>query len=161
MNVKDYMRIAYINAERDSHDNSTRAGAIIIIDQASHISGVNRFTSAKQNNERNLNRERKYPRIVHAERHAIFTAARMGIRLEGKTMVCPWACCPECAQAIVMSGISKVYAHKDALDRTPERWREAIQMGIEILKDGDVEYIPWSGNIGKCVNLFDGEVWYP
>ena len=154
------MRSAYILSHLLSQDDSTHVGAVIVLDSG-FIYGLNHFTSPKQFCSKNLIRRRKYPRIAHAERDVIYKAAREGIKLSGRTMVCPWATCAECAQAIVLSGLSCVVAHKEAQDQTPERWKETIKIGHEILKDGGVQFIEWSGKVGGCENLFDGEVWYP
>ncbi len=159
--IKHYLRIAYQYTTEYSHDDSTHVGAIIIIPDGLNIYGANRFTSPTQRCSENLERSRKYPRIAHAEREVIYTAARLGTKLKNCIMVCPWATCPECAQAIVLSGIRSVYAHKEALDKTPERWLEALQIGQEILADGGVEFIQWAGKVGDCENLFNKGVWCP
>jgi len=159
--IRRYMRLAYDYAAKNSHDDSTQVGAMVLVPFGVDLYGTNRFTSPLQKCPENLERSRKYPRIVHAEREVVYTAARLGIQLKGCTMVCPWAACPECAQAIVLSGIDRVYAHKDALDQTPPRWAEAVEIGREILADGGVEFIQWSGKVGDCGNLFNGEVWLP
>ena len=158
--IRHYMKSAYNYATFHSHDTSTHVGAVIIGDDI-QLQGTNRFTSPNQNIPQNLERRRKYPRIVHGERDVIFTAARLGIPLEGTTMICPWATCSECAQAIVLAGINRVYAHKDALIQTPERWKESLEIGQEILRDGGVEFIVWEGKVGDCENLFNGKVWKP
>jgi dCMP deaminase len=159
--IETYLRIAYQTATKNSHDDSTQVGAVVVLNDVCFIAGVNRFSSYLQNNSKNLERSRKYPRIIHAERDVVYNAAKYGYSLKGTIMVCPWATCPECAQAIVASGIGKVYAHSDALVQTPERWKESLDIGKEILFDGGVEFIQYSGKIGNCENLFDGEVWYP
>ena len=76
-------------------------------------------------------------------------------------MVCPWACCSDCARAIVLAGIPLVVAHKQAFAMTPERWREEIAVGLEILEGGGVTYHLLDSKIGEVENLFNGEVWYP
>lgn len=159
--ISAHLRGVYRFATKYSHDDSTHVGALINCPLGGSVIGANRFSSIDQNLKKNLVRERKYPRIVHAEREAIYTAVRLNEKIAGGTMVCPWATCPECAQAIVLSGIREVIAHKEALDQTPERWQEALEIGKEILLDGGVYFTIWSGKLGECENLFDGEIWYP
>ncbi len=161
VDLRMHLRIAYCYATTYSHDNSTHVGAKIVGCRPLDLVAANVFSSRSQNIPENLIRERKYPRIVHAERAVIYLAAKKGISLYGATMICPWATCPECAQAIVASGIIAVYAHKDALDKTPERWRESLEIGMEVLRDGGVEFHQYAGKLGDCTNLLDGEVWYP
>ena len=44
----------------------------------------------------------------HAERNAIYAAAREGIRLEGSTIFTPGLPCPDCARAIIQAGIVEI-----------------------------------------------------
>ena len=160
--IRTYLQQAYNYATLNSHDNSTHVGSVIVSETPRFtIFGTNGFPSESLLTKENLERERKYPRIEHAERVAIYRAARQGYRLEGATMFCPWACCAECARAIVVSGIKAVYTHKEALDKTTDRWKESIEIATEILDHAGVDYIHWSGEVGDCVNLYDGQIWYP
>ncbi len=159
--IQRHLRRAYNYATMASHDNSTHVGAKIVGCRPLDLVAANVFSSRSQNIPENLVRERKYPRIVHAERAVIYLAAKKGIGLYGATMFCPWATCPECAQAIVSSGIIRVYAHKDAHDKTPDRWREALEIGQEILRGGGVSFHQYAGKLGDCENLFDSRIWYP
>jgi hypothetical protein len=61
----------------------------------------------------------------------------------------------------VLSGIRKVVAHKQAYDITPDRWRESIAIGLEILRAGGVEYELLDAKIGYVQNRFDGRLWNP
>ncbi len=159
--IKRHLQDAYRYATTHSHDNSTHVGAKIVGCKPISLVASNAFSSRNQNIPENLVRVRKYPRIVHAERAVIYMAAKLGVSLLDTAMFCPWACCSDCAQAIVSAGITTVWAHADALDKTPERWRVEIELGQEILRDGKVFLRPWAGKLGDCENLFDGEVWYP
>jgi dCMP deaminase len=161
---EDYLRKAYKLASEQSTDRVTNVGALIIHPYTGDIltQGVNAFTDKNQyKNESNHLRPRKYKVTEHAERAAIFSAARYGIATAGMYMVCPWASCPDCARAIVKSGISKLIGHKQALDRTPERWKDDVALGLEILAGGGVEYLPYDGKIGGVEILFDGQRWQP
>jgi dCMP deaminase len=158
------MRRAYQLADDQSTDTSTKVGALLIdpVDGVVLTAGVNAFTNLDMANDpRNYERPRKYKVTEHAERASIYSAAKCGIRTEGLTMVCPWACCSDCARAIVLAGIPLVVAHQQAYDKTPDRWREEVDVGIEILTGGGVEYRLLDAEIGDVENLFNGEVWYP
>ncbi len=159
--IQCHMRHAYRAAGLLSDDDNTQVGAIVPDAWTLPLVGANRFSSPGQNIPDNLERSRKYPRIVHAEMDIIFTAAASEISLQGATMVSPWSPCPPCAQGIVRSGISRVYIHKAAMDKTPERWRDLLEIGHEILEDGGVTLIMWEGKVGECKNLFNGEMWEP
>ncbi len=155
------MRHAYRAARLLSEDNNTQVGAVVPDAWTLPLVGANRFSSPDQNIPENLERSRKYPRIVHAEMDIIFTAASSKISLHNTTMICPWSPCPQCAQGIVRAGISQVYVHKAAMDKTPDRWKDLLAIGQEILEDGGVTLIVWHGTVGDGTNLFDGEEWCP
>ena len=88
-------------------------------------------------------------------------AGYQSISPEGLTMVANWVACPDCARAIVLSGITHVVCHEECMQRTPKRWKKLVDTGLEILKKGGVELIRWSGKVGDVENLNNGEVWYP
>ena len=157
------MREAYRLASEKSTDTSTKVGAVLIDpDGRILVSGVNAFTNPSMAQDpRNRERPRKYKVTEHAERAAIYKAACTGITTTGLTMVCPWACCPDCARGIVLAGIPLVVAHQQAYNMTPERWREEVSIGIEILEGSGVRYILYDGIIGGVENLFDGRIWCP
>lgn len=163
MEIKNLLRQAYLYGDWFSRDKSTHLGAILVDATGQMVTaGINTFTDEHQRDvEENYFRPRKYKVTEHAERAAIYRAARHGKATLGLTLICPWASCPDCARAIVLAGIKEVIGHKQAFDRTPDRWREEIEIGFEILKGGGVKYTFYDGRIGDIENLFDGEIWYP
>ena len=164
LRYQELMRRAYQLASEESTDTSTKNGALLIdpVDRGVMVTGVNHFAVPDMSSDlRNYVRPRKYQVTEHAERAVIYKAAQRGIRTDGLIMVCPWACCSDCARAIVLAGIPLVVAHKQASDKTPERWREEVDVGLEILEGGGVTYYLLDSKIGNVKNLFDGEVWYP
>ncbi len=160
---RDLMLCAYKVAYHESTDANTKIGALLINDDGKVlVSGANAFIDpAMTLLPANHERPRKYKITEHAERASIYKAAMLGIPLQGQTMVCPWACCTDCARAIVLSGIKLVVAHQQAYDMTPERWQEEVSLGIKILEGGGVNYTLFDGEIGSVENLFNGKVWYP
>jgi dCMP deaminase len=161
---RNLMRRAYQLAQDRSTDTSTKNGALLVNPFSGFVvaRGVNSFTDSEMvNDPKNHERPHKYKVTEHAERAVIYRAAFQGHRTHGLVMVCPWACCADCARGIVLAGISKVVAHQQAYDKTPERWREEVEIGIEILKGGGVEYELLDAKIGDVENLFNGKVWHP
>jgi len=154
----------YHYAAIKSHDKNTQVAAAIL---GSHdeilVCGANVFTNYEQSllpiyQEKPL----KYKVIEHAERVAIFVAAKLGIETNGRKMLATWACCPECARAIVLSGITDVYVHKQCYDRSPERWKDDLALGLDILKNGKVQFHFVDAIIGGgVINLFNGKIWTP
>lgn len=147
---------AYGEAKK-SPDPSTQVGAII-------IDANGEVVSSAYNAPVVLGLESILPKTIymeHAERAAIYEAARRGLTTTGLTMVCTWASCVECARAIVASGIRTVVRHGDLIKKTPCRWYESINAGNKIFKAGGVEIIEIFGKINAPTIRFDSLLWAP
>jgi dCMP deaminase len=151
------MRAAY-SAASASPDRSTQNGAVIGGDAGKIIATCNRFPRGIDPDDDDIHEKPlKYKIIVHAERNAIYQAARSGIRTNGRTMVACWAACPECAQAIVEAGIARIVVHADRMDATPDRWREDVDRGLWLLEKGGVDVVRLEGAVDAGVTIrFDG-----
>jgi len=121
--------------------DSTQTAAIITDDMNFIKStGFNGFPMGCNDNvsTRSL-RPAKYLYTEHAERNAIYAAARNGISLEGTTMYIRWFPCADCARAIIQSGISKLVCSKPNFD-TPT-WGVHFVAALEMLEESGVELI--------------------
>jgi len=158
--TKELLYWAYMAAKR-SDDRSTKLGALIWDGEDILAAGANCFVPGFGGEPEHHERPLKYAITEHAERSAIHNAYSKGYDLEALTLVCPWVACPDCARAIVLSGISRVICHEECMKRTPERWRELVDTGLLILERGGVELIRCREKIGKVENLNGGEIWHP
>ena len=120
-----------------SEDTSTKVSCIIIDEnsQTQLSIGWNGLPRGNELTDRRLNeRPYKYKWFEHAERNAIYNAARKGIALEGSTMIIrnqyP---CTDCARAIIQSGISKLYTLEPEPDHP--RWGDDMKVSIEMLSE--------------------------
>lgn len=155
------LRIAYGIASM-SNDPSTKNGALLIDDKGNICSeGCNFFADGVCETLERWERPLKYEYVEHAERNVIYAAAKRGVKTNGLIMVCPWALCADCARAIIQSGIKLLVTHKQAYDRSPERWREQIDRALQMLKEAKVEVIMYDGKIGGVTNRHNGELWEP
>lgn len=93
-----------------SKDQSTKVGAVIVGPDHEVLSlGWNGFPRGVDDNvQERHERPAKYEWTEHAERNAIYNAARHGIALRGATIYVTHAPCAACARAIVQSGIRAV-----------------------------------------------------
>ena len=93
-----------------SKDASTRVGALIIGPagevRGTGYNGAPRGSKADEDNR--ANRPEKYFWFEHAERNAIYNAARCGTPTDGCTMIITHPPCMDCARAIVQAGIKEV-----------------------------------------------------
>lgn len=88
-------------------------------------------------------RPAKYGWGEHAERNAVFNAARVGIPLEGCTIYVPWYPCMDCARAIVQTGITRLVATEPNWD--DPIWGGGFRMAREMFDE-----------IGFRVDFMDG-----
>jgi deoxycytidylate deaminase len=154
------LRAAYTAAHK-SDDQSTKNGAILVNEGWNVIAGWNHMLDGYGDKPEHHERPFKYWVTEHAERSVILKAAAKGIQTKGLTMVANWVACPDCARAIVLSGIVAVVCHGGCQSRTPVRWKEQVEAGLKILKNGGVKLFVWHGDIGQCENLNNGEIWCP
>ena len=160
MGIKELLRKTYEYAH-ESDDRSTKLGAMIWHPEHGMIvRGCNHFIPGYGDAPEHHERPLKYAITEHAERDVIYKSMKVG-PIGNCILVCPWVACPDCARAIVLSGLRHVICHKECMDRTPERWRDMVNTGLNILYCGGVEVIHWSGEVGNVENLNNGEIWLP
>lgn len=93
-----------------SKDRSAGTGCVIVgPDRLLRASGYNGFIrgiddEVPERHERPAN----YSWTEHAERNAIYNAAKLGIALEGCIAYVNWYPCTDCARAIVQAGITRL-----------------------------------------------------
>lgn len=120
-----------------SKDESTKLGAVIVgPDNEIRSTGFNSFPRGIVDTiPGRQNRPHKYHYFEHAERNAVYNAARVGIPLKGCRIYCAWPPCPDCARAIIQVGIIEVVV-KSA--NVPERWRESMGYARVMLDEAGV-----------------------
>jgi dCMP deaminase len=150
---KYFMSMACLVALK-SKDESTKVGAIIIGDQKEILAtGYNGFPRmADESIPERHKRPDKYIWTEHAERNAIYNAARTGCKLSGCTMYTPFFPCTNCARAIIQSGIRTIVTTPVC---TPN-WEEDLKVSKVMLGECGVNHIVYSGPIQRELYLFVG-----
>jgi dCMP deaminase len=131
-----FMELADVAARR-SKDQSTKLGAIVVgPDQEIRATGYNSFPRKIRDNlpERQA-RPWKYKFVEHAERNAIYAAARVGTPLKGCTIYCAWPPCTDCARGIIQAGIIEIVVRTLEV---PDRWKEDMGAAMEMLLEARV-----------------------
>lgn len=107
-----------------SKDRSTKVGCVIVgPDNEIRSTGYNGFPRGiNDDTPERHERPEKYLWTEHAERNAIYSAARVGIPLKGCRAYLPWFPCMDCARALVQSGIVELIATKP--DLNDPKWGE-------------------------------------
>lgn len=152
-----YLHRAYEMAKKASDDPRTHNGAVVVA-RDFVCSGANGLPYGVKPLPERLEPNNKKYWFIHAEMDAIL---RAGTQTRGATLYSPWCACCDCAKAIIASRILRVVAHKEMHDRTPEFWRESIEIGVQMLEEAGIEYVRVTGKVGGITNLMRGEVWEP
>ena len=98
------MQAALYEAQ-DSDDPSTQTGAAIADDEGNIITvGANRMPYGVKPNKSRMEAPEKYLVREHAERQAIYNAAKYGHSLLHSVMVTIWAPCADCARGTINAG---------------------------------------------------------
>lgn len=121
-----------------SKDHSTKVGCVIVgYSNEIRSIGYNGFPRHINDDEPSRHeRPEKYSWTEHAERNAIYNAARAGISLDGCRMYLPWFPCMDCARAIVQSGLKELIAYPP--DFAHPTWGRDFHLATELLKEGGV-----------------------
>lgn len=133
-----------------SHDPGRGVGAIIVAGDGSKrvlSMGYNDFPQ-KINDHIPARREKpaKYDYTEHAERNAIYSAARYGINISGATMYAAWFPCHECARAIIQSGIKEIVTREPEFDN--DNYGRSFKISLEMMKEAGVRIVYLKD--GKC-----------
>jgi dCMP deaminase len=126
-----------------SKDPSRQVGCVIVgPNNELRATGFNGFPRGVDDaDESRRVRPAKYKWTEHAERNAIYNAARVGIPLQGCRMYLPWFPCMDCARAIVQCGIVELICIKPDL-RDPQ-WGDDFAQVPQLLVDGGVAVRWW------------------
>jgi deoxycytidylate deaminase len=100
---------------------------------------------------------------VHAETNCIFKFKPE--ILEKSLMIAPWYACSDCAKNIILSKkINMICGHKQAFERTPEKWRRSIQCAFKMLHANNIACYAYDGKIFDDPSVLvrmDGVLWNP
>jgi len=144
-----FMRMAE-NVKTRSKDRSTQVGSVIVGDGHTVLSvGYNGFPrNLKDDVETRHTRPIKLLYTEHAERNAIYSAARNGVRLLGSTMYVTGggSPCADCARAIIQAGIVKVICIDKKFEGKSSLWEESCAVGKEMLVETGVEFVTLDKN---------------
>lgn len=123
----------------DSPDRSRKVGAVMVNDDLKIVTfGCNTLPDGVEHADEFLVRPAKYDWTEHAERNAIYAAAREGHATGGCTMILPWFPCIECARAMVQAGVTRVIAtYPDVDDPT---WGEGFKVGLRMFAKKGIQF---------------------
>lgn len=130
-----------------SKDPNTKVGCVIVgPDHEVRSMGYNSFPRGIDDKvPERQERPEKYFWIEHADRNAIYNAARVGIPLKGCTMYLPFAPCTNCARGIIQAGIVRVMVDGKTHDAKKDdpTWRDDFKRTEVMLKEAGVGLWFW------------------
>jgi dCMP deaminase len=126
-----------------SKDTSTQIGAVIVgPDNEIRSTGYNSFPRGLNDDlEERQERPEKYYWIEHAERNALYNAAKIGVSTKDCTMYlnCGIPCC-DCARGIINSGIKQIYICETDITKS-SHWLEHSKRAKVMLSEATVKLI--------------------
>jgi dCMP deaminase len=139
--------VRYMNLARHvatwSKDRSRQVGCVVVDpDNQVRALGYNGFPrQVDDEDEARHARPAKYLWTEHAERNAIYSAARIGLSLKGCRMYLPWFPCMDCARAIVQTGIVELVCVQP--DPDEPRWGADFAEVPQLLREAGVAMRWW------------------
>jgi dCMP deaminase len=124
-----------------SKDTNKKVGAVIVdtdnIVLSMGYNGIPR--DCDDSIDARYERPMKYLFTEHAERNAIYHAARHGVSLKNCKIYVTLFPCADCARAIIQSGISKIIAPEPNLEH--EIWGVHFQAAIGMFNEAKIDII--------------------
>lgn len=121
-----------------SEDTSRKVGAVVVgPENEIRSTGFNGLPRRVQNLESRNSREggEKYYWFEHAERNAIYNAARNGVNLEGSRVYVNLFPCADCARGIIQAGIVEVVAPEPLQE---PRFYDSMRVSMQMFDEAGV-----------------------
>jgi dCMP deaminase len=140
MNWKDYFRNIVQQVKLKSKDKYTKIGAVIVGKDNEIVStGYNSFPRGIHDGvDARQERPEKYYWFEHAERNAIYNAARIGVSTKDCTMYLTCGMpCADCARGIINAGIRRIIIEDDD-DAMSSKWSEHAERSVIMFREAGV-----------------------
>lgn len=143
---KEYFRKQLWLAQSMSKDANTKVGALIIDTESNVVvaSGWNCLPRNVLHTPERSERPLKYLYTSHAEQSCLTNALRLGVRVNGLTMLCTLASCAQCSASIINSGIGELVTPTPCLDHVScgQQYQHSIAMleesGVQLVYDNSL-----------------------
>lgn len=139
-----FMAQARLVAQK-SKDKSVQVGVVIVgPDHEIRSTGYNGFARGiDESAEERWERPIKYEWVEHAERNAIYNAARIGVSTRGCIAYMESPPCTDCGRALIQAGIKEVVVTTNNPFADRKDWRKSIQFAIDMLEEAGVK-VTWT-----------------
>tara|TARA_B100000900_G_scaffold360226_1_gene332173 strand:+ start:1314 stop:1772 length:459 start_codon:yes stop_codon:yes gene_type:complete len=136
----EYFRTLAHTVKLKSKDVNTQIGAVIVGKDKEIVStGYNSFPRGLQDNlKERQERPEKYYWFEHAERNAIYNAARIGVSTKGTTMYLSCGIpCSDCARGIINAGITRIFCERGVVTKG-KHWEENYHRSFSMLEEAGI-----------------------
>ena len=141
MNWVSYYRQLANTVKLKSKDKYTQIGAVIVGKDGEIVStGYNSFPRGLDDGlDYRQERPEKYYWFEHAERNAIYNAARIGVSTKGTTMYLSCGLpCADCARGIINSGVTRIFCERVDVTKG-EMWKESQERSWDMFMETGVK----------------------
>ena len=142
MNWVSYYRQLANTVKLKSKDKYTQIGAVIVGKDGEIVStGYNSFPRGLDD-ELDYRQERpeKYYWFEHAERNAIYNAARIGVSTKGTTMYLTCGIpCADCCRGIINAGITTIVCEVGDAGAKGPKWEESGKRSLQMFNEAGVK----------------------
>jgi dCMP deaminase len=114
-----------------------KVGVALVARDGTEIAACNTFPAGVRDLEERHAGDGRFAWMEHAERHAIFEAARRGVATAGASLATTFFPCIDCARAIVDAGLACL--DTPAPDFDDPMWGGSFERSQIILREGGVE----------------------
>jgi dCMP deaminase len=128
---------AALRAATASPNRVRQVGAVLVTRDGTQIAACNTFPAGIRDIEERHAGDGRLVWMEHAERHAIFEAARRGLATAGAHLTTTFFPCIDCARAIVETGIACLDTPAPAF--SDPVWGESFERSQVILQEGGVD----------------------
>jgi dCMP deaminase len=126
-----------------SKDPGTTVGCVLVKDRRILATGYNGFPATLSDSlDLYADREYKLSVVVHAEKNALFNAAKNGANTESCIAYVTFPPCSQCAAALIQAGVKVVVCPDPA--SSPERWRTNFRIASDIMVESGVRILYYS-----------------
>lgn len=137
-----FLRIAH-EVMTWSKDPGTTVGCVLVKDKRIIATGYNGFPANLSDSlPLYKNREYKLAITIHAEKNALFNAAKNGAHTEGCSAYVTFPPCSQCAAALIQAGVKYVFCPDPRM--APERWQKSFKTASDILTEAGVKTLYYS-----------------
>ena len=139
-----FMAMSRLVAKK-SKDPSVQVGVVIVgPDNEVRSTGYNGFPrGVDESDPARWERPAKYDYVEHAERNAVYNAARMGTPLEGCVAYMESPPCKDCGRALMQAGIKEVVVTTNNPFAGRADWADSIKFACDLLEEGGVK-VTWT-----------------